>query len=193
MRITVLWVVILVASATGAWYFGRSPDGATDLSKKVSPFAAADVRRVTFTIGGRDAAFARGDDGKFAREGALPAPVPASTLPSGAATPAVPTVAIPPGSRVESFANQLHDLPVDRTLPPGSGDDAQFGLDRPSLVVVLHASAGGQASMSFGSKDVGDSRYYVRREARGVSDVILVSKYSIDDLIKFATEVVAAP
>ena len=193
-RITILWVVIFVASSAGAWYFGADKGSTTDLAKKVSPFAGADVQEVTFTTGGKALRFARADDGKFARDGVAPTTVPTPVPPPpGAPTPPVPTVVISPGARIESFANQLHDLPVDRVVAETLSESAEYGLDKPSLVISVTAKAGGTASFAIGAKGVGDSTYYMRRDTREKRDTVLVSKYTIDEMVKFATEQAALP
>ena len=47
--------------------------------------------------------------------------------------------------------------------------------------------------MLFRSKGVGDSTYYMRRDTREKRDTVLVSKYTIDEMVKFATEQAALP
>ena len=193
-RITILWVVIFVASSAGAWYFGTDRATTTDLAKKVSPFAGTDVQEVTFTTGGKAIRFARADDGKFARDGVAPTVVPTpAPPPPGAPTPPVPTVVISPGARIESFANQLHDLPVDRVVAPTPSESAEYGLDKPVMVIEVVAKAGGQATFAVGGKGVGDSTYYVRRDAKDAKDTIIASKYTIDEMVKFAAEQASLP
>lgn len=193
-RITILWVVIFVASSAGAWYFGSDRATTTDLTKKVSPFAGADVATMRFTRDGKVMEFTRNADGKFDRVGAAPTPVPAPTaVPVPGTTPPIPTVAIAPGARIESFANQLHDLPVDRVVSPTPSESAEYGLDKPVLLIEVVAKAGGTAAFAIGGKGVGDSTYYVRRDAKDVKDTIIASKYTIDEMVKFATEQAALP
>lgn len=193
-RITILWVVIFVASSAGAWYFGTDKSSTTDLTKKVSPFAGTDVATMRFTRDGKVMEFTRNAEGKFDRVGAPPTPVPAPTaVPAPGATPAIPTVVIAPGARIESFANQLHDLPVDRVVAPTPSESAEYGLDKPVLLIEVVAKAGGTAAFAVGGKGVGDSTYYVRRDAKDVKDTIIASKYTIDEMVKFATEQSALP
>jgi hypothetical protein len=193
-RITILWIVIFVASSAGAWYFGLDRASTVDLTKKVSPFVGTDVQEVTFTSGGTAIRFARADDGKFARDGLVPTtvPTPAPLLP-GAPTPLVPTVMISPGARIESFANQLHDLPVDRVVSETPSESAEYGLDMPVLLITVTAKAGGLATFAIGAKGVGDSTYYVRRNTRDKNDTVLVSRYTIDEIVKFAKDQLSLP
>jgi hypothetical protein len=193
-RITILWVVIFVASSAGAWYFGSEKSATTDLAKKVSPFAGTDVGTMRFTRDGKVIEFARSPEGKFERVGVPPTPVPEPTaVPAPGATPAIPTVVIAPGARIESFANQLHDLPVDRVVATTPSDSAEYGLDKPVLLIEVVAKAGGSAKFAVGGKGVGESTYYVRRDAKEVNDTIIASKYTIDEMLRFAAEQAALP
>jgi hypothetical protein len=193
-RMTILWVVIFVASSAGAWYFGSDRNSTTDLSKKVSPFAGTDVGTMRFTREGKTFEFVRNADGKFERVGAPPTPVPVPTAaPAPGATPAIPTVVIAPGARIESFANQLHDLPVDRVVAPTPSESAEYGLDKPVLLIEIVAKAGAGATFAVGAKGVGDSTYYVRRDAKEVKDTIIASKYTIDEMIRFVSEQASGP
>ncbi len=194
LRITILWVVILVSSSAGAWYFGSARDSTVDLSKKVSPFSAVDLAVVAYSKDGKVATFTRNADGKLERDGQAMAPQPTPvTAASTGATPAIPTVSIAPGSRVESFANQLRDLPVDRVVASTPSTSSEYGLDSPVLTIEMTAKAGGTIRLAFGAKAVGDGAYYVRRETRDTNDTILASRYTIDEILKFASDQLGPP
>ena len=79
-----------------------------------------------------------------------------------------------------------YDIPAALEIPSGPVAGAV-------LLIEVVAKAGGTAAFAVGGKGVGDSTYYVRRDAKDVKDTIIASKYTIDEMVKFATEQAALP
>jgi hypothetical protein len=72
-------------------------------------------------------------------------------------------------------------------------ESAEYGLDMPVLLITVTAKAGGLATFAIGAKGVGDSTYYVRRNTRDKNDTVLVSRYTIDEIVKFAKDQLSLP
>jgi len=190
VRLTSLLVIILVSSTAGAWYFGGQATEATTTAKQVVSLASANVQKVTLQANGQAVTFERNSDGKLAPTSPIATPT-AFPTPAGTSTaPVLPPVQIDTGARVESYLTQLHDLNIDRVLVKSPGDGAEYGLDRPVLVTTLAPKSGPLVTITFGSGNPQGNAVYVKRDPPG--DIVLVSRYTIDEFLKFAQSVTPA-
>ncbi len=190
VRLTSLLVIILVSSSAGAWYFGGQATEATSAAKQVISLPSANVQKATLQANGQAVIFERNSDGKLAPTSPIATPTALPTPAGPVSVPVLPPVQIDTGARVESYLTQLHDLNIDRVLTKSPGEGAEYGLDKPVLVAVLAPKSGPSVTISFGSGNPQGNSVYVKREPPG--DIVLVSRYTIDEFLKFAQSITPA-
>jgi len=184
--VILLLVAFGVAAGVVWWVEGRYETPPSQVAKQVIPFKGEDVQTLEVSLPDGQATFNRGPDGKMSVGGPPPTPTP---QPPPDATPG--PVQLSPASRVESLVNQLATLQVERTLPEQSINLADYGLDQPKTSIKLVPKSGTPLTLLIGEMNAEKTSYYVRREER--KDTILVSRYSLDDLLDLAREVVRGP
>ena len=184
----VILLLIAFGVAAGAvwWVEGRYETPPEQVAKQVIPFKGEDVQTLEVNLPDGQATFNRGPDGKMSVGGPPATPTP---QPAADATPG--PVQLSPAARVESLVNQLATLQVERTLPEQSINLADYGLDKPTTTIKLVPKSGATATLLVGEMNAEKTSYYVRRVER--KDTILVSRYSLDDLLDLAREVVRGP
>ena len=186
------WVPIallgaLVVAAGLAWWFeGRFETPPAEAAKKVIPFKPEEVQTVEVVTADGRAEFSRGPDGKMVVGGPPPTP---TAPPSPDATPA--PVTLSPAARVESIVTQLSQLRSDRSIQVEASRAEEFGLASPATTLRVTPKSGEGRTLQIGSLNPDQTSYYVRRMPPG--DVVLVSRYSLDDLLKVANEVIKGP
>jgi len=179
-------LLLAFALAAGlAWYFeGRYETPPAEAAKLVTPYKADQVKEVVLTSPSGKATYDRDETtGKFAAPGPQPTVTP---TPSPESTPA--PVQLGPATQLESLLNQLHDLKVDRVVENTPSASAEFGLDQPQLTLQLVPKKGAPTTIAIGRLNPNETAYYVRREDR--KDTALVSRYTLDDLMKVATDLI---
>lgn len=86
-----------------------------------------------------------------------------------------------PGPAEPEFANQLaedlHSIQPDDVL--GSGDPAQYGLDRPSRTVTCRVSSGSSFTLTVGKERFDGGGYYAQKS--GDPHVYVISSVPVDD------------
>jgi hypothetical protein len=184
--VTGLLLALIVAGGMAWWFEGRYETPPSEAAKQLIPYKGEDIQALEVTLPDGQATFTRGPDGKMTVGG--PAPTPTPTPPSDA-TPG--PVTFSPASRAESVTNQLASLRVDRTLPEQGINLADYGLDNPKTRLKLVPKTGSPLTLLIGELNAEKTAYYVRREER--KDTVLVSRYSLDDLLQVAGEVVRGP
>lgn len=190
VRLTSLLVIILVSSTAGAWYFGGQATEATTTAKQVVSLTSGNVQKVTLQATGQAVTFERNADGKMAPTSPIATPTAAPAPVGLVSTPGLPPVQIDTGARIESYLTQLHDLTIDRVLVKTPGEGAEYGLDKPVLVATISPKSGAPVTISFGSGNPQGNAVYVRRDPPG--DIVLVSRYTIDEFLKFAQSITPA-
>jgi hypothetical protein len=171
------------AAVATAWALeGRFPTPPAEAAKLVSPYSAAEVQAVELTTAAGSATYTRDANGKFSTGGPEPEPTP---TPGPDATPA--PVTLSPATKLESLLNQLHDLRIDRVVANEASSSPEYGLDNPQFTLKLVPKRGPPATLAVGQLNPDQSAYYARREARG--DTVLVSRYTLDDLMKVVGEI----
>lgn len=184
--VVALLAALVVAGGMAWWFEGRFETTPAEAAKRLFPFKAEQVQTLEVITPDGRAEFSRGPDGKMIVDG----PPPTPTLPpSPGATPA--PVTLSPGARVESIVTQLTALRIDRTLPVQEGNAAEFGLASPKVSLRLVPKTGDPLTLRLGALNPDKTAYYVRREER--NDTVLVSRYSLDDLLKVADEIIKGP
>jgi hypothetical protein len=168
-----------------AWYFeGRYETPPAEAAKLVIPYKADQVKEVVLSTPDGKATYDRDPTtGKFAAPGPQPTVTP---TPSAESTPS--PVQLSPSTQLESLLNQLHDLKVDRVVDNTASSAAEFGLDQPQFTLQLIPRQGAPATIAVGRLNPNETAYYVRREDR--KDTALVSRYTLDDLMKVATDLI---
>ena len=168
------------------WIEGRHETPPAEAAKQVIPYTGEQVQTVELITPDGRASFNRGADGKM--EVAGPAPTPTTAPPPGA-TPA--PVTLSPSARIESVVTQLSQLRVDRVLLNEPSASPEYGLDAPRMTFKVTPKAGQAQTLAIGELSPDKTSYYVRREEK--RDTVLVSRYSLDDLIKVAEDVLKGP
>ena len=183
-------LLLLFALVAGAvwWFEGRFSTTAEEAAKRLVPLSAEQIQSVNLATPDGRTSFSRGADGKMAVDGTSPASTP---TPSPAATPGLAPATLSPSARVESIVNQLSSLTVDRVVLKEASASSEYGLDIPRMTLSITPKTGGVLTLAIGDLSPDESSYYVRRDT--TKDTVLVSRYSIDDLIKVAGEVLNAP
>ncbi len=177
-------LVALVAVAGAAWFLeGRYETPPAEAAKQVIPYKADAIQAVDIATTDGKTSFRRDAAGKMTTDGPPPAPTP---TPEPGAPP--PPVTFSPSTRVESILGQLASLRVDRVIASEASSSATYGLDTPQMTLTLTPKDGAPLTLAVGRLNPDETAYYVRREQR--KDTILVSRYSLDDLIKVAGEVI---
>ena len=179
-------LVLVFALAAGlAWYFeGRFETTPAEAAKLVIPYKADQVKQVVLTSPAGKATYDRDQaTGKFAAPGPQPTVTP---TPAPEATPA--PVQLAPGTQLEGLLNQLHDLKVDRVIEDTPSASSEYGLDQPQFTLQLIPNNGAPATIAVGRLNPNETAYYVRRDDR--KDTVLVSRYTLDDLMKVATDLI---
>ena len=177
-------LLALIVAGGAAWYFeGRYETPPAEAAKLLLPYQAADVQQVLLTTPEGSATYSRDASGKLTTGGPTPVPTP---TPGPGATPA--PVVLAPSTKLESLLNQLHDLRVDRVVLDEPSASPDFGLDKPQLTLTVTPKRGAPATLAVGQLSPDRTAYYVRREDR--RDTVLVSKYTLEDLIKVAGDVI---
>lgn len=186
----VVLVLVFTIAAGIAWAVeGRYTTTPAEAAKRLVPYKAEDVQSVTLTTTAGTATYIRGANGKLTTGG--PTPVPSPT-PAPQATPG--PVVLAPSTKLEGLIGQIADLTIDRSIASEASHSAEFGLDAPRMTLTLTPKTGkgpGPATIAIGRLNPNETAYYVRREAR--KDTVLVARYMLDDLMKVADDVVAAP
>lgn len=190
VRLTSVLVIILVSSTAGAWYFGGNATRQTQDAKQIFTLAPADIQKVSLKIGEQTLEFERDADGKISPRSVIATPTPAPVPTALAGAPSLPPVKIDYGTRIESYLKQIGEQRIDRVLVSAPSNGEEYGLAKPLLVVVLTPKSGSPVTVSIGSGNPQGNAVYVRREPPG--DIVLVSRYTIDEFAKFATSMVPA-
>jgi hypothetical protein len=177
-------ILAFIVVAAAVWFAeGRFETTPAEAAKQVVPFKADDVQSIVVVTADGRAAFERGPDGKMIVGGPQPTP---TTAPAPDATPA--PVTISPATRVESLIGQLAMLRVDRVIADQPSQAPEYGLDSPRVTITLTPKQGAPATLAIGALNPDETSYYVRREQQ--KDTVLVSRYSLDDLIGVANDVI---
>jgi hypothetical protein len=188
------WVVgllaLLLIAGGAAWAFeGRFETPPAQAAKRLLPYKTADLDRVVLTSPAGSVTFTRDASGKFTSGGPPPTPTP---VPSPDAPPG--PVVLAPATKLEGSLGQMEEITVDREVAPEPSRAADFGLDRPQMTIEMtpKGAAGGAATIAIGSANPDGSAYYVRREVpAGPKDTVLVTRYTLDDLMKVANELIS--
>lgn len=179
-----LLVLILAVVIAVAWFAeGRYQVTPAEAAKLVLPFKADKVESVQVTTADGDVTFRRGPDGKLTGGGPPPTPTP---QPSPGATLA--PVVLSAGTRLEGLLNQLAEIKITRVLQQTPSNAPEFGLDKPQLVLKVVPKSGEPVSLAMGALNPEKTDLYVRREER--KDTVLVSRYTLEDLIKVAGDII---
>jgi hypothetical protein len=182
----VLGLLAMFALAAGlAWFFeGRYETPPAEAAKLVTPYKADDVKQVVLTSPQGTATYTRDEaSGKFVAPGPQPTPSP---TPAPESTPG--PVELSPATKLESLLNQLHDLRIDRVIEEQPSASADYGLDAPQLTLQIVPKRGATAAIAIGKLNPNKTSYYLRREDR--KDTVLVPRYTLDDLIKVANDLI---
>ena len=186
------WVVglaLLLALAAGAaWYFeGRFETTPAEAAKRLLPYKADEVQKVVLTSPAGSVTFNRDAAGEFSAGGPPPTPTP---VPDPQAPP--PAVVLPPSTKLEGTLGQLNQLTIDRVLLEEPSRSPEFGLDAPQMTLEVTPRQGAPAAIAIGGQNPDGRAYYVRRDGPGgPRDTVLVTRYSVDDLMKVAGELIA--
>jgi hypothetical protein len=187
------WVVGLVAllliAGGAAWAFeGRFETPPAQAAKRLLPYKTDDLDRVVLTSPAGSVTFTRDTSGKFSSAGPPPAPTP---VPSPGAAPG--PVVLAPSTKLEGSLGQMADITIDREVASEPSRSADFGLDAPQMTIEMtpKRAGGGAAIIAVGGANPDGSAYYVRREVpSGPKDTVLVTRYTLDDLMKVANELI---
>lgn len=180
--VAVVLGLALVIAVAAAWYFeGRYEIPPAEAAKQLVPYKGDDIQTLELVTPAGQAVFNRGADGKFDVNGASPTPEAAAG--AGATLPAV---SLSPGARVQSVVNQLAGMRIERVLLSEPSTSADYGLDRPQMVLTVETKRGQETTLAIGGLNPDETSYYVRREQQ--RDTVLVSRYIMDDLLKIAQE-----
>ena len=181
-----LLLLFLVVAGAAWWFEGRYETSPAEAAKLVIPYKAGEVQSVQLATGDGTASYTRDTNGKFTSGG--PAPMPTAT--AGPDPAPVTPVTLSPAAQLESLLNQLHDLRVDRVVTKEPSASAEYGLDTPQFTLVVTPKGGSPETLAVGRLNPNSTAYYVRREGR--KDTVLVSRYTLDDLLKVAGDVIKA-
>jgi hypothetical protein len=180
---TALTAALLVV-AGAVWYTeGRFETPPAEAAKQVVPYKAAALQSVQLTTSSGSVTYTRDASGQFSTGGPPPEPTP---TPGPEATPA--PVVLSPSTRLEGLINQLAGLRVDRVVANEPSASSEYGLDSPQFTLTLAPKQGTAAILAVGQLNPDGTAYYVRRDDR--KDTVLVSRYTLDDLMKVAEELV---
>jgi hypothetical protein len=177
---------LVIAGASAWWFEGRFETKPSEAAKQLIPYKAEEVQTLEVVTADGRAEFSRGADGKMVMGGPPPTP---TVPPSPGATPA--PVTLSPAARVESIVSQLASLRTDKTIPVEASRAEEFGLANPTTTLRVTPKTGEPRALRIGALNPDKTSYYVRREPP--NDVVLVSRYSLDDLLKVADEVIKGP
>lgn len=180
-------VVLFIVVAGVAWAVeGRFETPPSQLAKQVLPFKGEDVQAVTLQKpGAAPLTYTRDASDTFSDGRPVPAPTP---VPPPEATPA--PVVLAPSTRIQSATNQFTGLQVERVILTEASASAEYGLDAPQLTVRFTSKQGATETLAIGKINPLGTSYYVRREVR--QDTVLVSRYTLDDILAIANDVFAA-
>lgn len=179
-------VLLFVVVTGGAWFFeGRFESPPADAARRLLPYKVDDLQAVVLTTSAGSATYTRDSSGTFTTGGPAPPPTP---VPPPGATPG--PVQLPPSTKLEGMVGQLAELRIDRVLVPEASQSAEFGLDNPQLTLVLTPKQGAPGTVAVGQLNPDKTAYYVRRESS--KDTVLVSRYTVDDLLKVANDLITA-
>lgn len=185
---TIALVALFAVAALAAWYFeGRYTVTPAEQAKLVVPFPPNDIRTVEITTPDGVVAMARNENGKLALTNPAPTPIPSLPTPPPGATPVVPEVTVSPETRVQSALTDLNQAQYDRVVVAQPSAAPEYGLDKPQAVLDLETTRGQVENLAIGGLNPDQTAYYVRRQQQG--DTVLVSRYTLDDLIKTAQAV----
>ncbi|MGH2353603.1 MAG: DUF4340 domain-containing protein [Chloroflexota bacterium] len=181
-------LIALVVAAAAAWYFeGRYEITPAQAAKLLLPYKTENVQQVVLTTPSGSVTYTQTSPGEFSPAGVASTPTPAPTpAPIAEATPA--PVQLSPGTKLEGILGQVDDLSIDRVVASQPSTSAEFGLDAPRLTLTLTPKRGAPSTIAIGGLNPDESAYYVRRESR--NDTVLVTKYTLDDLIEIADELI---
>ena len=99
---------------------------------------------------------------------------------------------LPPSTKLEGTLGQLNQLTIDRVLLEEPSRSPEFGLDAPQMTLEVTPRQGAPAAIAIGGQNPDGRAYYVRRDGPGgPRDTVLVTRYSVDDLMKVAGELIA--
>jgi hypothetical protein len=182
--VTVGLTLLFVVLAAGVYlYEGRYTTPPAEAAKALIPYTADDVKTATLTTADGTVSFALDSSGKLTPGGT---PAVATATPPPEATPG--PVVLSPSTKLNGMIGQLHDLTIDRVVVNEPSTSADFGLDKPQLTLTIEPKKGSVSTIAIGAVNPDQTAYYVRREAR--KDTVLASKFTLDDLIKTADEIV---
>ena len=183
---TGLLLLFLIAAGAAWWFEGRYETPPAEAAKLVIPYKADQVQEVRLTTNDGTATYTRGANGKFSTGGPEPSPTP---TPGPDATPAPVSLSL--ATQLESLLNQLHDLKIDRLVTNEPSASAEYGLDKPQFSLAISPKKGSAETLAVGQLNPNKTAYYVRRESH--KDTVLVSRYTLDDLIKVASDLIKPP
>lgn len=183
--LTTLLALAFVVALAAAWRFeGRFETPPADAAKQLLAYKASDLQSVQVTMPAGSITYERDASGKFSAGGAAASPIPTSGS-EGALAP----VTLSPSTKLEGIVNQLNGLRIDLVVLNEPSISPDFGLDQPQLTLKVTPRSGPPATLAIGQANPDRSSYYVRREER--RDTVLASRYTLDDLIKVAGELIA--
>ncbi len=180
-------LVLLFALAAGAaWYFeGRYETPPAEAAKRLLPYQVDDLQQVVLTSPAGSVTYSRDRAGTFTAGGVSATPTP---MPPSEATPG--PVQLTPSTKLEGMLGQLFTLRVDRVVTQEPSQSPEFGLDNPQLTLALTPKQGPAGTIAIGGLNPDQTAYYVRRELS--RDTVLASRYTLDDLIKVANDLISA-
>jgi hypothetical protein len=179
-------VLLLVVAAGAAWLFdGRFETTPAEAAKRLLPYRLEEIQKVVLTSPTGSVTYMRDGNGVFSTGAPAPAPTP---VPPPDATPG--PVVLPPSTQLEGMLGQLSQLTIDRVVEDAPSRNAEYGLDSPQLTVEVTPKSGAASAIAIGQRNPDGSAYYVRRESN--KDTVLASRYTLDDLMKIATDLIVA-
>lgn len=182
--LTVALTLLFVVAALGVWlYEGRYETPPAEAAKALIPYKADDVKSATLTTPDGSVTFKLDPSGKLTPGGT---PAVATATPPPEATPG--PVVLAPATKLNGLIGQLHDLTIDREVVNQPSTSPDFGLDKPQLTLTLEPRQGITSTIAVGSLNPDQTAYYVRREDK--KDTVLASRYTLDDLLKTASDLV---
>lgn len=193
---TMLVVAAFLTLAVGYYFLEGRGEESANPEQRLLPLKPADVTAVQLVKDGQRAIFERGQDNKWELPGAPPPKPTPLPDPEATPTPGLPAVQLSPSAKIESSVKRLTEVRVDRVIAradqPGRAPaltSPEYGLDAPRMEFRFSTKAG-ERVLAVGSLDPRESSFYVRRNAQ--RDVVLVSRYELEDIMRAAEEALTA-
>ena len=186
------WVVglalLLAVAAGAAWCFeGRFETTPAEAAKRLLPYKADEVQKVVLTSPAGSVTFNRDAAGEFSAGGPPPTPTP---VPDPRGAPAGGGAA--PLDEAGGDAGAAQQLTIDRVLLEEPSRSPEFGLDAPQMTLEVTPRAGRPGGDRHRGPEPGrEGLLRAPGGPGGPRDTVLVTRYSVDDLMKVAGELIA--